>query len=232
MTEGKRRTLQFASHASAVAAVLVVCAWVISYWLSFSVDYTSASGISYELECRGGGLYFLRFDPVKPGLKFPPKGPLVNAEATHPYGGWAASSIPRQLENDTVFGLLDIRGANFALTLIPFWLITALLLILPIWWYRNPMTLRRITAGICPDCGYDLRGSTDRCPECGRAFVGPLNVTPPPPARNIPEKHAPAEQNPLESPPGSASSQPPTSSHQPIKRAKHLEQADHSSHPD
>ena len=34
--------------------------------------------------------------------------------------------------------------------------------------YRTRMRRDRIDRGLCPRCGYDLRESQKRCPECGR----------------------------------------------------------------
>jgi hypothetical protein len=34
-------------------------------------------------------------------------------------------------------------------------------------------------AGLCVQCGYDLRGSRDRCPECGKQFVRLRSLRPP-----------------------------------------------------
>jgi hypothetical protein len=36
-------------------------------------------------------------------------------------------------------------------------------------WARHKVR-SRVETGCCPECGYDLRASTERCPECGRAI--------------------------------------------------------------
>jgi hypothetical protein len=53
---------------------------------------------------------------------------------------------------------------------IPYWLPGLFVLALPMWWMGEIMRKRRrATHGLCPTCGYDIRASRERCPECGSA---------------------------------------------------------------
>jgi hypothetical protein len=55
---------------------------------------------------------------------------------------------------------------------VPHWFIALLCLPLPLIAFRRWRRKRRIEReGLCRVCGYDLRASVDRCPECGTGFA-------------------------------------------------------------
>src|SRR5262249_50354301 len=56
----------------------------------------------------------------------------------------------------------------------PHWLFLPILSVMPLSWLRGAWKRRRRRrAGLCLTCGYDLRASSERCPECGTAFPSP-----------------------------------------------------------
>ena len=66
-----------------------------------------------------------------------------------------------------------------------FWLPLVLLMFLPTTWLWIRVVRRRVARDACPWCGYDLRATPDRCPECGKVIVKavpvPIKEPPPPP---------------------------------------------------
>jgi hypothetical protein len=84
--------------------------------------------------------------------------------------GFYLERIDQPLRYRFAGGRQQGRREKFSLT-VPHWLIVVLSAALPV---RRAVTRRRqrvlsgrLRLGLCPTCGYDLRASPDRCPECG-----------------------------------------------------------------
>jgi hypothetical protein len=74
-------------------------------------------------------------------------------------------------------GIYDATGSDYSLKL-SYWLLCTLLILIGVLFWL--LAKDRHPRGFCPECGYDLRASHDRCPECGTRISSKLRPMEPP----------------------------------------------------
>ena len=176
MRRGKlhhRRWLFNAAGAAALLfAVVALALWVRSHWATDWVWARCGSVSATLMTARNGCLFSCA------GGRSDPYGRRWYCDSTDPSdmisGNWRfwTGSQPHQLLGVITWGLGDYTAGEWGMSiLLPYWLLAcgaaasgAGLLMISRRLHRQE---RRRRDGQCIRCGYDLRATPDRCPECG-----------------------------------------------------------------
>ena len=159
----KRRLFNIAFMVSLVLCVTTAALWVRSYWKSDAVIYFSPSG-HHGVQWAGGVLIIGTDDAGQPrrGLKLDSWNSAGLNTNSFPW--WRLGfGYERTVTTFATQGAIHARRL-----FVPLWSVVAAFAVLPLW--RAVVfsrARRRKRLGGCPTCGYDLRATPDRCPECG-----------------------------------------------------------------
>ena len=177
----RRRLLNLLTGMSLLLCVTVVAVWVRSYWRSQYVYYVRMTpewdgvrslrlffqvckgaaviDVENQHEGLGEGATVEKAVGREWGLETrEAQDPIIRAH--HAWGGFAYEMFPVPVDACDTGGALIVE-AGF-----PLWLPATLFALLPT--ARASRRLQRSTRpGHCPRCGYDLRATPDRSPECG-----------------------------------------------------------------
>jgi hypothetical protein len=169
----KRLFLNTLTVLSLVLLAAVAVLWVRSHRAGDDIGY-SGGAHRYYIRTAGGemSLELMRYDSER----FPSKFAWdIHPERNGPLYGIRRDTIGRRLGfyagTAQIASAAGIIGA-VRTWMVPMWFpvaVTALVpaLHIPAAW-RSRRRRQRSQRRLCPACGYDLRATPDRCPECGQ----------------------------------------------------------------
>jgi hypothetical protein len=170
-----RRLLTVLSALSLLLCAAAVALWVRSYFRGDSVGFAGGPpppAVSSEWFVRSnyGVLYFARNSAYGSALGFDER-PL-RWRSSPPSRVFSHPVVPGR-PFSFVLGPFSLGGRigpaySHAAFTVPHWFPALLGAVAPLVWLRRfRRTRRRKARGLCARCGYDLRATPGRCPECG-----------------------------------------------------------------
>ena len=170
-----RRLINLLTILSLLLCVAVAALWGRGYWASDQLDLVAVrpSGSRLALWFRSGrgglGLTVVTY----PAALI--KSTRPSWRSTEPqYGGAKWAEVGYGGFGFYLAALSDAAGSVRLIGVcVPAPLVLLSSAVLPVLHVRR--CRRRDRAGLCPQCGYDLRATPDRCPECGTAI--PVSAT-------------------------------------------------------
>jgi len=157
-----RRLFTIASVLSLLLCLSIGVLWLRSHWASDGVQEESAGSISAVSSWRGTFMFVKVREPRRPAYWYDERKILMSSGP--PLDPRAHSLAWLGLGYDRV-------GPDLFRVFLPHWLFCLVFLIMPAFWFRRWRRDRWLKReGHCRVCGYDLRASEGRCPECGTAI--------------------------------------------------------------
>ena len=162
------------------AVSLAVCLATIGFWpASYRYDTWLAHGDYGKTDCRYSVGYFDGSVVATKNayLEFPPNPTPAwfQARRYHPISS-RMGFIFVSREKVDIFSLNEVVYSRLTAVGVPCWLVVAVSGVSPAIWLARFRRARRRkyrqVHGLCPSCGYDLRATPDRSPECGTVQAG------------------------------------------------------------
>jgi hypothetical protein len=174
----RRKPFTLAAGISAVLSIAVSAMWVRSCRVGDRVHVQwarapDAGGSrlvrTWEIESVGGWVQFSRghtnwsVDALRRGTL-----PHEYLESRAYHVTYKARPGAREGYRPIRFAGWRTDTAGYSGVFVPHWMLCVMLAMAPAAWLaRRRSSRRRRRTGCCPACGYDLRATPDRCPECG-----------------------------------------------------------------
>jgi hypothetical protein len=179
MKRFRRWTFSLVTAVSSLLFVASCLIWVIDFRHNGGIGWVSSPRPDAAAKCRGVAVVSQSGSVGLCGFRCP-----VRRLSTPPHHGFTWEIVPRDpppdlLDLDDLLGprwhgfqeiTADDEDTRMVGALVPDWLPVLLFALLPA--HRLAVLVqrrRRRRLGLCPACGYDLRATPGRCPECGAA---------------------------------------------------------------